>query len=132
MVESNELVKKDFNIDRDSIPFDKQRKIFNELVKKRYSEFKDVGKRINPDDLIFKKKDDEIIWKDFRNYQNLIELFNDLRDGSNINPKEVLKYQIKFKSELGEMKKEIKIKIGRSNKCNTKFSKFFWFKRKKY
>ena len=73
-----------------------------------------------------------IIWKDFRNYQNLIEPFNDLRDGSNINPKEVLKYQIKFKSELGEMKKEIKIKIGRSNKCNTKFSKFFWFKRKKY
>ena len=131
MVESNELVKKDFNIDRDSIPFDEQRKIFNELVKKRYSEFKDVGKRINPDDLIFKKKDDEIIWKDFRNYQNLIELFNDLRD-CNINPKEVLKYQIKFKSDLGEMKKEIKIKIGRSNKCNTKFSKFFWFKRKKY
>ena len=59
MVESNELVKKDFNIDRDSIPFDEQRKIFNELVKKRYCEFKDVGKRINPDDLIFKKKDDD-------------------------------------------------------------------------
>ena len=53
-VESNELVKKDFNINRDSIPFDEQRKIFNELIEERYSEFKDLEKRINPDNLIYK------------------------------------------------------------------------------
>ena len=57
--------------------------------------------------------------KDFRNYKNLIELFKDLRDG-NLNLKEVLKDQIKFKSDLRKIKKEIQIKIRRSNKCNTK------------
>ena len=45
--------------------------------------------------------------KDFRNYQNLIELFKDLKDG-NINPKELLKDQINLKSELDEIKKENK------------------------
>ena len=42
--------------------------------------------------------------KDFINYQNPIELFKDLTDG-NINPKEVSKDQINFKSDLGEIKK---------------------------
>ena len=42
--------------------------------------------------------------KDFRNYPNLVELFKDLRDG-NINPKEVLKYQINSKSDLGKIRK---------------------------
>ena len=39
--------------------------------------------------------------KDFRNYQNQIDLFKDLKD-SNINSKEVLKDQINFKSDLSE------------------------------
>ena len=48
--------------------------------------------------------------KDFRNYQNLINLFNNLKDG-NINPTEVLKNQINFKPDLGKIKKkEIQIK----------------------
>ena len=51
-VESNELAKKDFNINTDSIPFDEQKKIFNELIEERSSEFKDLEKRINPDNLI--------------------------------------------------------------------------------
>ena len=34
----------------------------------------------------------------------MLELFKDLRDG-NINPKEVLKDEINFKSDLGEIKK---------------------------
>ena len=54
LVEPNELVKKDFSTDRDSIPFDKQRKIFNELVEEGSSEFKDLEKRTNPDNLIYK------------------------------------------------------------------------------
>ena len=45
--------------------------------------------------------------KDFRNYQNLIQLFIHLRDG-NIKLKEVLKGQINFKTDLGEIKNEIK------------------------
>ena len=43
--------------------------------------------------------------KDFSNYQILIDLFINLRD-ANVNPREVLKNQIDFKSDLGEIKKE--------------------------
>ena len=42
--------------------------------------------------------------KDFSNYQNLIDLFINLRDG-NVNPREVLKNQINFKPDLGKIKK---------------------------
>ena len=104
MVEFNELVKKDFNIDGGSIPFSEQRKIFDKLVKGRSSEFKYLEKRINPDNLIYKYKIEEMTPKGFRNSQNPIELFKDLRDG-NINPKEVLKDQINFKSDLCGIKK---------------------------
>ena len=38
-VESNELIKKDFNIDRDRIPLEEQKIIFNELVIGISSEF---------------------------------------------------------------------------------------------
>ena len=37
--------------------------------------------------------------KDFRNYQSPIELFGNLRDG-NVNPREILKSQINFKSVI--------------------------------
>ena len=47
---------------------------------------------------------EEMSRKCFRNYQNPIELFKDLTDG-NINPKEVLKDQINFKSDLDKIKK---------------------------
>ena len=104
LVEFNELVKKDFNIDGGSIPFSEQRKIFDKLVKGRSSEFKYLEKRINPDNLIYKYKIEEMTPKGFRNSQNPIELFKDLRDG-NINPKEVLKDQINFKSDLCGIKK---------------------------
>ena len=81
-----------------------KRKILNELVQERSSEFKDLEKRINPINLIYKYKTQGISPKDFRNYQNPIGLFKELRDG-NINPNEVLKDQINFKSDLGEIKK---------------------------
>ena len=69
--------------------------------------------------MVYKYKVEGRSPKDFRNYENLIELFKDLRDG-NLNLKEVIKDQIKFKSDLRKIKKEIQIKIRRSNKCNTK------------
>ena len=56
LTESIELVKIDFDIDRDSIPFDEQRKIFNELNEERSSEFKNFEKIINPDNLICEYK----------------------------------------------------------------------------
>ena len=70
--------------------------------------------------MIYRYKIEEISAKSFNNYQNLIDLFINLRDG-NINSREVLKDQINFKSNLGEVKKGKKIKIKISNKCNTKF-----------
>ena len=58
LVESHELIKKYFNIDRDSTPFNEYKKI-NELVDKETSKFKDLGKRINSDNLIYKYKTEE-------------------------------------------------------------------------
>ena len=90
-------------IDRDSIPLEVQ-KIFNELVEERASGFKNLEKRINLDKLIYNYKTERRNPKDFRNYQNLRELFKNLRNG-NINSREVLKNQINFKSDLGEVRK---------------------------
>ena len=70
--------------------------------------------------------------KDFSVYQNLIELFKNLRDG-NINPKEVSKNLINCQSDLGETKKgntksrsEDQISVIRNVDI------FFLFKRKNY
>ena len=109
MVESNELIKKDFNVDRDCIPLEEQTKIFNELVDERSPKFWNLQKRINSDNLIYKYKTEGIIPKDFSNYPNLIDLFKNLRDG-NINSKKLLKNQVNFKylkkkSDLGEIEK---------------------------
>ena len=100
LVESNELVNNDFNIDRDILALEKQRE--------RSSGFRHLQKKKNdPDHMVSMYKTEGKSPKDFRNYQNLIELFKDLKDG-NINPKELLKDQINLKSELGEIKKENK------------------------
>ena len=67
-----------------------------------------IEKQINPNNLIYKYKTKGISPRDFSNYQNLIDLFINLRDG-NIDPKEALKNEMNFKSGLGEIKKEIQI-----------------------
>ena len=102
MVESNELIKKDFNIDRDSISHEEQKAIFNELIRKSSSGFHNLKKRIYPNYLIYKYRIEGISAKDFSNYQNLLDLFKNLRDG-NINTKEVLKNQVNFKLDSGKI-----------------------------
>ena len=42
LIEYNEFIKKDFNVDRDSIPLEEQKKVFNELIEKRSFEFRDI------------------------------------------------------------------------------------------
>ena len=64
----------------------KNKKKMNELIGERLSEFHNLEKRINPDNLIYKYKAEGISPKDFSNYQNLIDLLKNLRD-SNINQK---------------------------------------------
>ena len=54
--------------------------------------------------MIYKHKTEGRCPKDFRNYQNLIELLKNLRDG-NANKTEILKNHILFKSDLGERRK---------------------------
>ena len=56
LVESDEPFKKDFNINRDSVPFEEQNKIFNELVEETFSEFMSLEKTIYPGNLIYKYK----------------------------------------------------------------------------
>ena len=86
MVESNELIKKVLNIDRDGIPLEKQIKIFNELVEERPSEFGNIETKNNPKNLIDKYKTEVLSPKNFSVYQNPVDLFKNLRDG-NINAK---------------------------------------------
>ena len=63
-----------------------------------------LEKIINPNNLIYKYKTEGISPKDFRNYQETIKLFKYLKEGK-LNPKEVLKDQINFKSGLDKIKK---------------------------
>ena len=78
----------------------KNKKIFNELIRERPSEFHNLEKRINLNNLIYKYKIEGKSPKDFRNYQDSINLFKNLRD-VNVNPTEVLKNKINFKSDIG-------------------------------
>ena len=74
MVESNELIKKDFNIDTNRIRLKEQKKnIFNKLVEEKAFEFKNFEKRINSDILIYNYKTEGRSQEGFRNYQNPVE-----------------------------------------------------------
>ena len=96
MVESDEIIRKDFNIDRDSIPLEEQKKNLMSLLKKDLLDLRIYKKVINLDNLIYKYKTEAISPNDIRNYQTPIQLFKDLRD-DNINREQVLKDQINFK-----------------------------------
>ena len=67
----------------------KNKKVLSELVEKRVSEFKNLEKGINIDNLIYNYKTEGRILEDFRNYQSQIELFKNCH--VNVNPAEVLK-----------------------------------------
>ena len=101
MAESNEIIQKGVNIDRDSIPFYEQKKYLIKFWRKIFW-ISGLEKRINRDNLICMYKNEEISSKYFRNYKHPVDLFENLRDG-NINPKEELKSQINFKSDLSEI-----------------------------
>ena len=52
----NELIKKDFNIEKDSIPFKKQKNIFNKPIDESSYEYENFEKIINPDNLSYREK----------------------------------------------------------------------------
>ena len=79
------------------MPLEEQRKIFNEIVKKnifQIFQFPTMSSKFRKKKEFWKfdvkYKSEGRYPKDFRNYQNPIRLFKDLRDG-NVNPKKILK-----------------------------------------
>ena len=80
------------------------KKNFNKLAEEDFYESKNLKEKINPNNLIYNNKTEGKILRDFSNYQNPIDIFINLSDG-NINPREVLKNQIDFKSDIDEIKK---------------------------
>ena len=103
ITESNDVAKNAFNIDRSGVSHEKQKEIFNGLVKEKALELSDIKDKIDPKNLIYVFKTSENDSKDFGNYQMPLKLFDNLRDGD-INPKEILQNQARFKSDLSEIK----------------------------
>ena len=101
------------------------KKIFNKFVEEKSYKFQNLKEKTNHENLIYNYKTEGKSPKDFSDYQNLIDLFITLRNG-NVNPREVLKNQNYFKSDLSEIKiGNKKVKIKRSNNCYTKCLKMF-------
>ena len=53
IIESKEGAKNDFDIDRSGVSHEKQKKIFNRLVKQRALEFSDIKNKIDLNDLVY-------------------------------------------------------------------------------
>ena len=96
IIESNEIGKNDFNIDRSGVLLDKQKEIFNDLVRERALEFSDIKDKIDPNNPVYVYSTGKRNPKGFGNYQMPLKLFEDLRDGE-IDPKEILKNQARLK-----------------------------------
>ena len=90
-----------------------------------------IQKKINSNNLIYKQKTEGRSSKYFNVYQNPIDLFKKLRDGS-ISPKEVLKSQINFKSNLGKIKKGNGKSRSEDQISVIKMLKMFLIQEKKY
>ena len=84
------------------MPLDEEKKYLIDLSKKNLMNFR--KEKINRNNLIYKYKTVRRSPKYFSDYQNLIDLFINSRDG-NVNSREVLKNTIDFKSDLGKIKK---------------------------
>ena len=54
IIESNEVAKNDFNIDRSNVAHGKQKEIFNRLVKERTLEFDDTKDKIDTNNLVYR------------------------------------------------------------------------------
>ena len=58
IIESNEVAKNYFNIDRSGVTHEKQKEIFNELAKEGALEFSDIKDKIEPNNLVYTFKTD--------------------------------------------------------------------------
>ena len=68
IIESNEVAKNGFNIDRSGVSHRKQKEIFNKLVKDRALELYDIKDKTDLNDLVYIFKTGGNEPKDFGNY----------------------------------------------------------------
>ena len=95
----------------------------NEIVDERREKITHLDKKVNSDDLIYRYKGNTADVK-FNEFDNAFDIIDKIRDGK-IDLADVKNNQEKFKSYLGEMKKENKNIDQKSKKtfCTTlKFS----------
>ena len=88
------------------IKISKQKEIFNKLVNERLEEIAKLGKKINPDELIYRYKGSTADEK-FNEFDNAFSLLDKLRDGK-IDLADAKNDQAKFRSNLSEIKEENK------------------------
>ena len=75
IVESNKVAKNDFNIDRSGVSHEKQKEIFNNLVKESALEFSDIKDKIDPNNLVYLFKTGGNEPTGFGNYQMPLKVF---------------------------------------------------------
>ena len=100
--------------DEDSPLISKQKEIFNELADKRLDDITKLDEKVNRDDLIYRYKGKTPDEK-FNTYHNALDLINKMKNGE-IKLAEANKDQIRFKSNLGEIKKGNNKKISKEQK----------------
>ena len=94
----------------------KQKEIFNELANKRLNEITELDKKVNLHDLVYRYKGKTPNEK-FNTYDNALDLIDKIKNGE-IKLAEAINDQIRFKSNLGEIKKETTKKDQRSKKAH--------------
>ena len=102
MIEQSEFKKYTYD-DEDSPLISKQKEISNKLVDERLDEITELDKKVNHDDLIYRYKD-KTPHEKFDEYDSALNLINKIKNGE-IKLAQAKNDQIKFKSNLGEIKK---------------------------
>ena len=90
-----------------------QKEIFNELLDERLGKITDLDKNVNSDDLIYRYKSNTLDLN-FDEFDNALALIDKIQDAK-ISLTDVKNNQEKFKSYLGEIKKQT-IKENRKSK----------------
>ena len=96
----------------------KQKEIFNKLVGERLDEITELDEKFNADNLIYKYKGHTADLK-FNKFDNSHSLIDKIKKGE-ISLADTKNNQIKFKSELGEIKKANKKKTNQRSKKKKK------------
>ena len=95
----------------------KQKEIFNKLVDERLEEITNLDKKVNSDDLIYRYKGNTADEK-FHKFDNVFSLLDKIRTGK-ISLAEAKNDQVKFKFNLGEIRRRNSQKISKEQKKET-------------